>query len=133
MKTIGMTTCIPTATAHRPSPVTRPPTKLMIPIMMSAASGHGSATWIAMVESIASAKPKTKRPRFLAPGRRKIGNAGRYGAQRRRLARRETENLRGDERDHDHAGADAYAVDDVLTDKKPQEIRRTRPARHWAR
>ena len=58
MKTIGMTACMPTATAHRPSPVTRPPTKLMAPIMRSAASGHGSASWIATVESIASAKPK---------------------------------------------------------------------------
>ena len=68
MKTIGMTTCIPTATAHRPSPVTRPPTKLMIPIMMSAVSGHGSATWIAIVESIASAKPKTSVRAFSRQG-----------------------------------------------------------------
>src|ERR1700722_5404290 len=58
MKTIGMTACMPTATAHRPSPVTRPPIKLMTPIMMSAATGHGSANWIATVERSASAKPK---------------------------------------------------------------------------
>ena len=99
---------------------------------MTAVSGHGSATWIAIVEHC-EREAEDERPRFLAPGRRKIGDAGRYRAERRRLTRRETENLRGDERDHDHAGADAYAVDDVLTDKKPQEIGRTRPARHWAR
>ena len=49
---------MPTATAHRPSPVTRPPTKLMAPIIMRAASGHGKASCIAAVEASASAKPK---------------------------------------------------------------------------
>ncbi len=48
----------------------------------------------------------------------------------RRLARGEAKNRGGDERDHDHAGADAYAVDDVLADKKPREILGARPARH---
>ena len=71
-----------------------------------------------------------QRPRFLAPGRRKIGDAGRYRAQRRRLAGDEAENLRGDERDRDDAQADAHAVDDVLADKKPREILGARPARH---
>ncbi len=73
---------------------------------------------------------ENERPRFLAPRRRKVGNAGRYGAQRRRLAGGEAENRRGYERDHDHASADAYAVDDVLADKKPREILGARPARH---
>ena len=58
MKTIGITACMPTATAHRPSPVTRPPTKLMTPIMTRATTGHGSASWIATVEMSARAKPK---------------------------------------------------------------------------
>src|SRR5271155_4561135 len=58
MKTIGMTACMPTATAHRPSPETRPPAKLMRPIMTRAATAHGSASWIATVERSASAKPK---------------------------------------------------------------------------
>src|SRR4029077_16788394 len=58
MNTIGMTACMPTATAHRPSPVTRPPTKLITPIMRMAVAVQGSAIWIATVESIASAKPK---------------------------------------------------------------------------
>src|ERR1700729_4015071 len=58
MKTIGMMACMPTATAHRPSPVTRPPTKLITPIMRIVVGSHGSASWIATVESIASAKPK---------------------------------------------------------------------------
>jgi hypothetical protein len=58
MKTIGMTACMPTATAHLPRPVTKPPTKLMTPIMRSAATGHGNASWIAIVDRSASPKPK---------------------------------------------------------------------------
>ena len=75
-------------------------------------------------------KAESQRPRLLAPGRRKIGNAGRYGAQRRRLAGGEAENRRGDKCDRDDPKADAHAVDDVLADKKPREILGARPARH---
>src|SRR5580704_17818831 len=67
-KTIGMTACIPTATAHRPSPVTRPPTKLITPIIRMAVTGQGSASWIATVESIASAKPKASVRAFSRQG-----------------------------------------------------------------
>src|ERR1700734_3687292 len=67
-----MTACMPTATAHRPSPVTRPPTKLMRPIMTRAATAQGSASWIATVERSASAKPK---PSVFAFSRQGAGRA----------------------------------------------------------
>ena len=71
-----------------------------------------------------------QRSQLLAPRRRKIGDAGRYGAQRRRLASGEAENRGGDEGNCDDSQADACAVDDVLADKKPREILGARPARH---
>ena len=61
-----------------------------------------------------------QRAHLLAPGRRKIGDAGRYGAQRRRLAGHEAEHHRGDESDRNDAQANAHAVDDVLADEKPR-------------
>ena len=76
---------------------------------------------------------EAERLRLLPPGRREIGNAGRYGAERRRLAGGEAENRRGDKRDRNHPQADARAVDDVLADEEPQQIGWARPARHGAR
>ena len=73
---------------------------------------------------LSRASPARSRTRASALSRARAAEDRRcwpYGAKCRRLTRRETENLRGDERDHDHAGA--QSVDDVLTDKKPQEIR----------
>ncbi len=117
--TIGMTACMATATAHRPRPVTRPPTKLMTPIITRAAGGlplqrklHGRGRGERQRES------EAHRARLFPPGRRKIGDAGRYGAERRRLAGGEAEGRRGDERDVDHADADAHAIDDMLSDEE---------------
>ena len=70
------------------------------------------------------------RPRLFPPGRGKVGYAGRYRAQGRRLAGGEAEHRGGDERDRDHAQADAQAVDDVLADEEANKIGRARPAKH---
>ena len=130
MKTIGMTTCMPTATAHRPSPVTRPPTKLITPIMRSAATGHGSASWIAIVESIASAKPKTSVRAFSRQGAGRsemladiAPSVAGWPAAKPKIAEATSATTTT-------PSADAHAVDDVLADKKPREILGARPARH---
>ena len=56
--TIGMTACMPTATAQRPIPVIIPPANAIPPIVRSATGGQGRASWIAVVAISASAKPK---------------------------------------------------------------------------
>jgi hypothetical protein len=86
----------------------------MTPIMMRAATGHGSASWIATVDRSASAKPKARVFAF-----------SRHGA--------EAEKRRGDESDRYHPEADAGAVDNVLADEEPHQIGWARPARHGAR
>ena len=129
MNTIGMTACMPTATAHRPSPVTRPPTKLIAPIMRSR-----GRPWKRDLDRDGrehrQRKTKGERPSLLAPGRRQIGDAGRYRAEGGRLTRGKAKNCGSDERDRDDPEADARAVDNVLADKKPREILGARPARH---
>ncbi len=133
MKTIGMTACMPMATAHRPSPVTRPPTKLMTPIMRSAAAGHGSAIWIATVESIASVKPKPSVRAFSRQGAGRsemladiAPSVAGWPAAKPKVAEAMSATATTPK-------ADARAVDNVLADEKPREILRARPARHGAK
>ncbi len=130
MNTIGMTACMPTATAHRPSPVTRPPTKLITPIIRMVVASQGSASWIATVESIASAKPK---PSVRAFSRQGAGRSEMLADIAPRVAgcpAAKPKDRRSDECDRDHAQTDTRAVDNVLADKKPRETLGARPARH---
>ena len=118
--TIGMTACMATATAHRPRPVTRPPTKLMAPIITRAAGGHChcSASCIAAVEASASANPK---PIVRAFSRQGAGRsemladmapsvAG-WPAAKPKVAQATSATV-------DHADADAHAIDDMLPDEE---------------
>ena len=49
---------MPTAIAQRPIPVSIPPAKAIAPIVRSASGAQGRASWIAVVATSASAKPK---------------------------------------------------------------------------
>ena len=102
----------------------------MTPIMMSAASGHGSASWIATVESIANAKPK---PIVRAFSRQGAGRSEMLADIAPSVAGWPAAKPKTAEATSATAitpSADAHAVDDVLADKEPQEIWRARPAKH---